>query len=110
MIVAFPTPTIVTVRPDIVATDALLLVNVNAPGLFDEGSARLNGASPKFLDAMVYVWKVGVIGNNNNGMLAVLLVLTPEADWVTVIVVEPPIILGKTIFPHISAIAELPIV
>jgi hypothetical protein len=109
--VVVPAPMIVTVRPDIVATDALLLVKVNAPpGLFDEGSVRLNGASPKFFDATVYVWKVGVIGNNNNGMLAVLLVLAPEADWVTVIVVEPPIVLGKTIFPHISAMAELPIV
>ena len=108
--VVVPAPTIVTVRPDIVATDALLLVKVNAPALFDEGSVRLNDASPKFLDVMVYVWKVGVIGNNNNGMLAVLLVLTPEADWVTVIVVEPPIVLGNTIFPHMSAMAELPIV
>ena len=108
--VVLPVPTIVTVRPDMVATDALLLVKVNAPVLFDEGSVRLNDASPKFLDAMVYVWKVGVIGNNNNGMLVVLLVLAPDADWVTFIVVEPPIVLGKTIFPHMSAIAELPIV
>ena len=102
-----PAPTIVTVRPDIVATDALLLVNVNAPVLFDEGSTRSNGASPKFLDATVYVWKVGVIGNNNNGMLVVLLALTPDAAWVTFIVVEPPIVLGKTIFPHMSATAGL---
>ena len=108
--VVVPAPVIVTVRPDIVATDALLLVKVNAPGLFDEGSVRLNDASMMILDATEYVWKVGVIGNNNNGMLAVLLVLAPEADWVTVIVVEPPIVLGKTIFPHISAMAELPIV
>ena len=51
-----PAPVIVTVRPDIVAIDALLLVKVNAPGLFDEGSVRLNDASPKIFDATVYVW------------------------------------------------------
>ena len=55
--IVVPPPTIVTVRPDMVATDVLLLVKVNAPGLFDEGSTRSNGASSKFLDAMVlYVW------------------------------------------------------
>jgi hypothetical protein len=52
-IVVVPPPTIVTVRPDIVATDVFVLVKVNVPGLFDEGSTRLNGASPKFLDAIV---------------------------------------------------------
>ena len=57
--VVVPAPTIVTVRPDIVATDALLLVKVNAPVLFDDGSVRSNGASPKFLDAIVYGWMVG---------------------------------------------------
>jgi hypothetical protein len=108
--VVVPAPVNVTVRPDIVATDELLLVKVNAPGLFDEGSVRSNGASTIVLDAIVYVWKVGGIGNNNNGMIAVLLVLAPEADWVTVIVVEPPVVFGNTIFPHISAMAELPIV
>ena len=103
-----PTPVIVTVRPDTVATDALLLVNVNAPVLFDEGSTRSNDASPKFLDAMVYVWKVGE-PFKVNGTVALLLALAPDADCVTVIVVEPPVF-GNTIFPHISAIAELPIV
>ena len=103
--VVLPTPTIVMVRPDIVATDALLLVKVNAPGLFDEGSTRSNGASTIVLDAMVYVWKVGA-PLNVNGTAALLLVLTPDADWVTDIVVEPTA-LGKTIFPHTSAMAEL---
>jgi hypothetical protein len=98
----------VTVRPDIVATDVLLLVNVNAPGLFDEGSVRSNGASSKFLDATVYGWMVGR-KSDANGTVALLLALTPDAAWVTVIVVEPPVF-GKTIFPHISAMAELPIV
>jgi hypothetical protein len=106
--VVVPAPVIVTVRPDIVATDVLLLVKVNAPGLFDDGSVRSNGASSKFLDAMVYGWMVGR-KSDANGIVALLLVLTPEADWVTVIVVEP-IDLGKTIFPHMSAMAELPIV
>ena len=44
-----------------------------------------------------------------NGTVALLLVLAPDADWVTFIVVEPPVF-GKTIFPHMSATAELPIV
>ena len=106
--VVVPPPTMVTVRPDIVATDVLLLVNVNAPGLFDEGSTRSNGASSKFLDAMVYGWMVGR-KSDENGTVALLLVLTPDAAWVIVIVVEPTV-LGKTIFPHISAMAELPLV
>ena len=54
--VVVPAPVIVTVRPDIVATDALLLVKVNAPMLFDEGSVRSNGSSPKVFNATVYVW------------------------------------------------------
>ena len=104
--VVLPTPTIVMVRPDIVATDALLLVKVNAPGLFDEGSVRSNDASPKVFDATVYVWKVGLNCTSDNGTVALLLALTPDADWVTVIVVEP-IDLGNTIFPHMSATAGL---
>ena len=104
--VVVPALTIVTVRPDIVATDALLLVKVNAPGLFDDGSVRSNGSSPKFFNATVYVWKVGLKRASVNGTVALLLVLTPDADWVTFIVVEP-IDLGNTIFPHMSAIAVL---
>jgi hypothetical protein len=103
-----PIPISVTVRPDIVATDALLLVKVNAPALFDEGSARSNGASPKIFDATVYVWMVGA-GLIVSGTATLLLILAPDADWVTFIVVEPPVF-GNTIFPHMSAMAELPIV
>ena len=109
MIVVVPPPTIVTVRPDMVATDVLLLVKVNAPGLFDEGSMRSNGASSKFLDAMVYGWKVGLKGTIINGTVILLLLFEPDADWVIVIVVEPADF-GKTIFPHMSAIAVLLIV
>ena len=52
---------------------------------------------------------VVVVRLSTNGTVALLLVLAPDAVWVIVIVVEP-IDLGKTIFPHMSATAELPIV
>ena len=108
VIVVVPTPVIVTVRPDTVANDELLLVNVNAPVLFDEGSTRSNDASPKFLDAMVYGWKVGE-PFKVNGTVTLVLALAPDADCVIVIVVEPPVF-GNTIFPQMSAMAELPLV
>ena len=59
-----PPPTMVTLPAEvIVATPGTLLVYVNAPTkLFDEGSLILKEASFKFLDVMLYAWKVGSIG------------------------------------------------
>ena len=103
--VVVPTPITVTVRPDIVATDVSLLVNVKFPVLFDEGSVRLNDTSPKTLLSMVYGWNVGV-GISINGIVPLLLAVPPDADCVNAIVVEPED-LGRIILPHISAIALL---
>ena len=59
MIVVVPAPTIVTFDPLAVAIVVLALVNVNAPGLFDDG-AGVKAASPKFLvmDAKVMVGRM----------------------------------------------------
>ena len=58
------------------------------------------------LVSVVRVIAVVVANATTNGTVALLLVFAPEADCVTVMVVEPPD-LGKTIFPHMSAIAVL---
>ena len=47
--IAEPTPTIVTVVPEIVATAVLLEAKVNAPVAFDVGAVNVNAASPNVL-------------------------------------------------------------
>ena len=46
VIVVVPAPNIVTVAPLIVATEVLLLVNENAPKLFEVGTVKENAESP----------------------------------------------------------------
>ena len=46
VIVEEPVPTIVTVLPNTVATEALLLTYENAPPLFDVGGVKVKGAFP----------------------------------------------------------------
>lgn len=62
VIVAVPTPTIVTVLPEMVATAELLLLKVI--GKFDEAVAdNANGASPKTFagsELNTIVWSAGV--------------------------------------------------
>ena len=60
VIVEEPPPIIVTVLPDIVATDGLLLVYVKAPLLLEVGADSVNGASPKFFAGMVKLLIVGI--------------------------------------------------
>ena len=62
VIVEEPPPIIVTVLPDIVATDGLLLVYVKAPPLLEVGADSINGASPKFLAGTVKLLIVCAIG------------------------------------------------
>ena len=60
VIIEEPVPTIVTVLPDIVATDSSLLVYVKAPLLLEVGADSVNGASPKFLGGTVKLDNVGI--------------------------------------------------
>ena len=50
-----------TVEPDMVATDVLLLVYVKAPPLLEVGAVKVNGEDPKFLDATVKLLRLGAI-------------------------------------------------
>ena len=105
--VVVPAPTTVTVPPDVtVATAVLLLAYVKAPPLSLVGAVRLNAASPKFFAGAVSAPMVGVIPDIVNGMVPLLLAVAPDADCVNAIVVEP-IVLGRIILPHTSAIAVL---
>ena len=61
VIVVVPAFTIVTVLPDIVATDVLLLVYVKLPELSDVGAVILNGASPTVLEGTMKPVIVGGI-------------------------------------------------
>jgi hypothetical protein len=62
VIVVLPDFRIVTIRPDMVATSVLLLVNVNTPPLGeDEGSVKLNGAVPYTRGATTKLVKTGVV-------------------------------------------------
>ena len=47
--IAEPTPTIVTVVPEIVATAVLLEAKVKVPVAFDVGAVNVNAASPNVL-------------------------------------------------------------
>ena len=59
--VVLPTPTTVTLPPEVtVATPSALLVYVIAPLLLLLGAARSNAAAPKFLAGAVSVPMVGV--------------------------------------------------
>ena len=49
VMVAEPAPVIVTVLPEIVATEVLLLTKEKVPLLGEVGSVKMNGASPKVL-------------------------------------------------------------
>ena len=62
VIVEEPASFMVTILPDIVATDGLLLVYVKVPLLLEVGADSVNGASPKFFVIMVNLPSVGVIG------------------------------------------------
>ena len=55
MIIAVPAPTIVSVLPDMVATEVLLLVKVKAPGLslVIIGDVKVKGASPNVFAGIV---------------------------------------------------------
>jgi hypothetical protein len=64
-----PMPTIVTVRPLIVATDCFSLVNVNDPGLFDDGSIKLNDESPYFFVGIIKLARVGIVVIANNAIM-----------------------------------------
>ena len=73
--VVVPTPTIVTVPPDVtVATVVLLLVYVKAPLLSLVGAVKLNDASPKFLAGAVKVAMVGAIADTTKDALISLVV------------------------------------
>jgi hypothetical protein len=62
VIVVLPAFRIVTLRPDMVATSVLLLVNVNIPPLGeDEGSVKSNGAVPYIRGATTKLVKTGVV-------------------------------------------------
>jgi hypothetical protein len=107
VIVVVPTPTIVTPPPDVtVATAVLLLVYVNAPPLLLVGAVRSNAASPKFLAGAVSAPMVGVIPDIVKGIVPLLLAVAPDADCVNAIVVAP-IVFGRMILPHTSAIVVL---
>ena len=62
VIVEEPPPTIVTVLPDIVATDGLLLVYAKAPSLLEVGADSVNCVSPKFFAGTVKLLIVGATG------------------------------------------------
>ena len=62
VMIVVPPPTIVTMLPDIVATDSSLLVYVKAPPLLVVGADSVNGASPKFLAGIVKLLIVCAIG------------------------------------------------
>ena len=73
--VAVPAPTTVTVVPEMVATAALLEVNVKAPVELDVGAVNVNAASPNVLliaaiDAIVGLALATVIKPDNE-LLAV---------------------------------------
>jgi len=62
VIVVLPAFRIVTLRPDMVATSVLLLVNVNIPPLGeDEGSVKSNGAVPYTRGATTKLVNTGVV-------------------------------------------------
>jgi hypothetical protein len=93
--------------PDVtVATAVLLLSYVKAPLLSLVGAVRLNAASPKFFAGMVNAPKVGVIPDTEKAIVPLLLAVSPDADCVNAIVVEPADF-GRIILPHTSAIAVL---
>ena len=70
-----PTPTIVTVPPDVtVATAVLLLSYVKAPLLLLVGAVRLKDVSPKFLAGTENAPMVGAIGETTNDALISLVV------------------------------------
>ena len=60
VIVEEPASFMVTILPDIVATDGLLLVYVKVPLLLEVGADSVNGASPKFFAGMVKLLIVGI--------------------------------------------------
>ena len=107
VMVVLPAPTMVTVPPDVtVATPGALLSYVNAPSLLLVGAVRLNEASPKFLAGAVSVPMVGAMADTEKSMVPLRLAVAPDADCVIAIVVEP-VVLGRIILPHTSAIAVL---
>ena len=52
---------------------------------------------------------VVVIADTENGIVPLLLPVSPDADCVKPIVVEPTADFGRRILPHISAIAVFPL-
>lgn len=107
MIVAVPTPTMVTTPSDVtMATFDASDEYVKAPLLSLVGAVRLKDASPKFFEGTVSDPMLGVIPDIIKGIVPLLLAVAPDADCVNAIVVEP-IVLGRIILPHTSAIAVL---
>ncbi len=103
VIVVFPAVTIVTVLPDIVATDVLLLVYVKLPELLDVGAVIVNGAFPTTLEGMLKPVIVGAIGTLTvKTAVALPTVKLPSAAWVAVIVVVPAVSI-VTVLPDIVA-------
>ena len=107
--VVVPAPTTVTVPPDVtVATAVLLLVYVKAPLLSLVGVVKLNDASPKLLAGAVRAPMVGVVYETEKLIVPLRLAVSPDADCVIPIVVEP-VVLGRMMLPHTSAIAVFPL-
>ena len=63
-----PPPTIVAVVPLMLTMDELLLVNVNAPSLFEVGGVSVNAPSPYVLSVLltVNVPNVGTVAPTRN--------------------------------------------
>ena len=78
--IAEPTPTIVTVVPEIVATAVLLDTKVKAPVAFDVGAVNVNAASPNVLLIAAIDPMVGV---------ALPTVINPDIELVAV--EQPPV-------------------
>lgn len=97
---------IVTTRPAIVATEGLLLTNVNRLILFDDGSVKLNDISLNSFFGIMKFRKVGGMTLTTNVTVTILDVYIPDAACVAVILVVPaPNIV--TVFPLIDAIFVL---